>query len=213
MNAWLKSLRLHKYQSIFIHLTYDQMMEVTEEYLTSMSVTKGARNKLVNCIQKLGERFHTLEQFEHNLIIGAVTLSNVLAGMWEILQTPIKPIDLYNNKDVATQFMKVLSLGMAKKNAIVQWYFVTFMDFALSFSFVAYSMFTMPNQRYSYDQQVVSTMVAIIFSASHNEAFVSRRSQLREYQYHMSELNKQFPKTYSKNGAGNSGAGNSNKSK
>lgn len=115
MNAWLKSLRLHKYQNIFIPLTYDQMMEVTEEYLTSMGVTKGARNKLVICIQKLKERFHTLEQFEHDLINGTASVAVVLAGMSEILKTPIKPIDVYNNEDVATQFMKVLALGKSKK--------------------------------------------------------------------------------------------------
>lgn len=115
MNAWLKSLRLHKYQNIFIPLTYDQMMEVTEEYLTSMGVTKGARNKLVICIQKLKERFHTLEQFEHDLRNGTVALSVVLAEMSEMLKTPIKPIDAHNNEDVATQFMKLLELGKANK--------------------------------------------------------------------------------------------------
>lgn len=115
VNEWLKSLRLHKYQNIFIPLTYDQMMEVTEEYLTSMGVTKGARNKLIICIQKLKDRFHTLEQFENDLINGTVSVSTVLAEMSEILKSPIKPIDLYNNEDVATQFMKVLALGKANK--------------------------------------------------------------------------------------------------
>lgn len=114
MNAWLKSLRLHKYQNIFIPLTFDQMMDVTEEYLTSMGVTKGARNKLVICIQKLKERYHTLDQFERELNNDTVSLNVVLTEMSEILKTPIKPIDMYNNEDVATQFMKVLNLGKTK---------------------------------------------------------------------------------------------------
>lgn len=56
-------------------------------------------------------------------------------------------------------------------------------------------------------------MLQVIVSASHNEAFVSRRNQLREYQYQMSEVNKQVPKTYNKSGVSNSAAANSNKAR
>lgn len=191
------------------------MMEVTEEYLTSMGVTKGARNKLVICIQKLKERFHTLEQFEHDLRNGTVALSVVLAEMSEMLKTPIKPIDTHNNEDVATQFMKLLELGMA--NELIVGFrlslYLWILFFVFSISIAAHCMLTTSNQLNAYDQHIVHAMLQVIVSASHNEAFASRRNRLREFQYHMSEINKQFPKAYSKNGVGNSGAGNANKSR
>lgn len=113
MKSWLKGLRLHKYEDIFTHLSYNQMMEVTEEYLTSMCVTKGACNKLINCIQKLKERYQTLKRFENDLLHG-VPPADILAEMSGILKTPIKPIDIYNSEDVANQFMKVLTLGKSR---------------------------------------------------------------------------------------------------
>lgn len=43
--AWLKSLRLHKYATLFSTMTYDEMMSLTEEQLeaqvcTCMQTTK-----------------------------------------------------------------------------------------------------------------------------------------------------------------------------
>lgn len=61
---WLKSLRLHKYSHIFTDITYDEMLNLTEEYLVKKEVTKGARNKIILCIQKIKERKNTLIQLE-----------------------------------------------------------------------------------------------------------------------------------------------------
>lgn len=61
---WLKSLRLHKYSHIFNDLTYEQMLELNDEYLEQKGVTKGARNKIVLCVQKIKERKSTLLQLE-----------------------------------------------------------------------------------------------------------------------------------------------------
>ena len=33
--VWLKSLRLHKYSNIFSELSYDEMLELTEDFLKS----------------------------------------------------------------------------------------------------------------------------------------------------------------------------------
>lgn len=109
--AWLKSLRLHKYVWIFASFTYEQMMEITEEYLSKLDVTKGARHKLVICIQKLKERYSSLEQIEQNLISGSITTVAALEEMTNIIMTPMKPIELYNKEDVAAQYLKVLDLG------------------------------------------------------------------------------------------------------
>lgn len=109
--SWLKSLRLHKYVWIFASFSYDQMMEITEDYLSKLEVTKGARHKLVLCIQKLKERYNLLIQLEKSLMSGATTLNAALEELSNIVITPIKPIEFYNKEDVAAQFLKVLELS------------------------------------------------------------------------------------------------------
>ena len=61
---WLKSLRLHKYSHIFSDITYEQMLNLTEDYLDQKGVTKGARNKIILYLQKIKERKSTLLQLE-----------------------------------------------------------------------------------------------------------------------------------------------------
>ncbi|XP_050985713.1 protein Smaug homolog 2 isoform X1 [Labeo rohita] len=62
--AWLKSLRLHKYASLFSQMTYEEMMILTEQHLESQNVTKGARHKIALSIQKLRERQSVLKSLE-----------------------------------------------------------------------------------------------------------------------------------------------------
>ena len=66
---WLKSLRLHKYSHIFTDITYEQMLGLTEDYLDKKDVTKGARNKILLCIQKIKERKTLLLQLEKVIFI------------------------------------------------------------------------------------------------------------------------------------------------
>ncbi|EPB68698.1 hypothetical protein ANCCEY_12210 [Ancylostoma ceylanicum] len=54
--AWLKSLRLHKYTSLFAELSYEEMMTLDEAELERRNVTKGARTKILQSIQKLYSR-------------------------------------------------------------------------------------------------------------------------------------------------------------
>lgn len=109
--AWLKSLRLHKYVWIFASFTYEQMMDITEEYLSKLDVTKGARHKLVICIQKLKERYASLVQIESSLRSGSMALAVALEEMTNIIITPMKPIEIYNKEDVANQCLQVLDLS------------------------------------------------------------------------------------------------------
>lgn len=106
---WLKSLRLHKYLFLFSQRTYEQMLDITEESLAN--VTQGARHKLVNCIQKLKERFGVLCQVEKDLVCGQITIDKALGELSNIVLTPMKPIEPFNKQDVASQFLKVLDLG------------------------------------------------------------------------------------------------------
>eukprot|EP00794_Sanderia_malayensis_P020007 gene20007-21968_t len=87
---WLKTLRLHKYSNIFSDLTYEEMMDLTEEYLEKKDVTKGARNKILVCIQKLKERHHNLINLESEMQKQG-KLSYVLSELRQIVTTPIRP--------------------------------------------------------------------------------------------------------------------------
>ena len=111
IGQWLKSLRLHKYVWLFSNITYDQMLDITEDYLQSLNVTKGARHKLVVCIQKLKERSSVLCQLEKELLTNQIEISRALDELSNIVLTPMKPVEHFNKQDVGGQFLKVLYLG------------------------------------------------------------------------------------------------------
>lgn len=113
---WLKRLRLHKYTDIFEKFTFEQMMEITDSYLEQLNVTQGARTKLVNSIQKLKERFTRLLQCEQDLKGGKINTEEAIQLLFELVETPMKPVDIYDTTDVAAQFLKLLNTGMLKKN-------------------------------------------------------------------------------------------------
>ncbi|XP_010890654.1 protein Smaug homolog 1 isoform X4 [Esox lucius] len=89
--AWLKSLRLHKYASLFSTMTYDEMMSLTEQQLESQNVTKGARHKIVISIQKLKERQNMLRCLEKDVLEGG-NLRAPLAELHQMILTPIKAV-------------------------------------------------------------------------------------------------------------------------
>lgn len=110
--VWLKSLRLHKYLWLFTNMSYEQMLEMTEEYLENLGVTKGARHKLVLCIQKLAERVPQLKQIEKELVDGTRQLKTGLDELTNIVLSPMKPINSVPcDEDVATHVMRVLDCG------------------------------------------------------------------------------------------------------
>ncbi|XP_038641902.1 protein Smaug homolog 1 isoform X1 [Scyliorhinus canicula] len=87
--TWLKSLRLHKYASLFSQLTYEEMMTLTEHQLESQNVTKGARHKIALSIQKLRERQGVLKSLEKDILEGG-NLRNALQELQQMIITPIK---------------------------------------------------------------------------------------------------------------------------
>ncbi|KAM9326765.1 protein Smaug homolog 2 [Gastrophryne carolinensis] len=87
--TWLKSLRLHKYASLFAQMTYDEMMTLTEQHLESQNVTKGARHKIALSIQKLRERPSVLRALEKDILEGG-NVRNALQELQQIIITPIK---------------------------------------------------------------------------------------------------------------------------
>uniref|UniRef100_A0A8C6KES8 Protein Smaug n=1 Tax=Nothobranchius furzeri TaxID=105023 RepID=A0A8C6KES8_NOTFU len=121
--AWLKSLRLHKYASLFSQMTYDEMMILTEQHLESQNVTKGARHKIALSIQKLRERQSVLKSLEKDILEGG-NLRNALQELQLIIITPIKPYNFQSSNpppcdgdssvtpisdgDIAGQFTRVM---------------------------------------------------------------------------------------------------------
>lgn len=96
--AWLKSLRLHKYVQLFSQLTYEEMLALSEEWLASQGVTKGARHKIILSVKKLRERYHTLCQLEKEVAEGG-NISSALEELKVVLVSPIKPADNINLQD------------------------------------------------------------------------------------------------------------------
>ncbi|XP_036367457.1 protein Smaug homolog 1-like isoform X2 [Octopus sinensis] len=93
---WLKSLRLHKYSYLFQLLSYEDMMDLSEQWLEEQNVTKGARHKIVLSIQKLKDRHKLLRTLEQNIISGG-SIKTALAELKSILNTPMKA-----NADIAS---------------------------------------------------------------------------------------------------------------
>lgn len=119
IGQWLKSLRLHKYVWLFSNITYEQMLDITEEYLANLSVTKGARHKLVLCIQKLRERGAVLMQMEQSLLSGETHVAPMLEELTNIVLTPMKPIDPFSKDNIAGLFVKVIEMGEFPEFAFV----------------------------------------------------------------------------------------------
>ncbi|GAB1604453.1 protein Smaug homolog 1-like [Argonauta hians] len=89
---WLKSLRLHKYSYLFQLLSYEEMMDLSEQWLEERNVTKGARHKIVLSIQKLKDRYKNLRTLEQNIVAGC-PIRIALAELKGILNTPMKATD------------------------------------------------------------------------------------------------------------------------
>lgn len=87
--TWLKSLRLHKYASLFSQMSYEEMMSLSEHHLESLNVTKGARHKIALSIQKLRERQSVLKSLEKDILEGG-NVRNALQELQQIIITPIK---------------------------------------------------------------------------------------------------------------------------
>lgn len=119
VNAWLKSLRLHKYQYVFVDMSYAAMLAIDEALLERLQITKGARNKLVLSVLKLRDRCATLERIERELqqleprnAVAVTLIGQLLDELNEVAQSPMKPAGVDADKDdVAGRLMTVLNVG------------------------------------------------------------------------------------------------------
>ncbi|XP_075164206.1 sterile alpha motif domain containing protein 4 smaug isoform X2 [Haematobia irritans] len=163
IGLWLKSLRLHKYIELFKNMTYEDMLQISEEYLQSLGVTKGASHKLALCIEKLKERSNHLAKMEHELLNGQLKLQAAVEELANIVLTPMKPIELVaaGDDNVALMFLKIVDLvcTIAQKDpyAVV-------------------------------DDDNISVILWILDRSIHNEAFVNHVNQLKELKFKLSKL-------------------------
>ncbi|CAF0851900.1 unnamed protein product [Brachionus calyciflorus] len=93
---WLKSLRLHKYSDIICMLSYDDLMNLTDEKLISHNITLGARRKILTNIDRLKRRSEKIEELikvcdELKRQGNNAEFKRVLEEMYEISITPMKP--------------------------------------------------------------------------------------------------------------------------
>ncbi|KAL0127172.1 hypothetical protein PUN28_005451 [Cardiocondyla obscurior] len=122
VQLWLKTLRLHKYSYLFATMSYEDMLQLTEDQLAEQGVTKGARHKLALSIAKLQQRYNTLVNLEKGLVQpsardgmqntsfsqGPSLLINTMEELKTILATPMKPSQESDPQDIPAQFTKVL---------------------------------------------------------------------------------------------------------
>ncbi|KAH7716044.1 Sterile alpha motif containing protein [Aphelenchoides avenae] len=85
---WLKALRLHKYTQLFQQMTYSTMMSMDEQKLEQLQVTKGARKKILQSLQKLRERVGWLKQLE-KCIDDDVDTGYLILELRQMMSTPI----------------------------------------------------------------------------------------------------------------------------
>ncbi|GMS81351.1 hypothetical protein PENTCL1PPCAC_3526, partial [Pristionchus entomophagus] len=87
---WLKTLRLHKYTTMFSDMEYGQMMTLDERELEMRGVTKGARRKILQSIAKLRQRAINVRRLEATFdIVEMACLRCAIVELRQLVATPI----------------------------------------------------------------------------------------------------------------------------
>merc|ERR1719278_273018 len=71
-------------------LTYEEMLDLTEEKLEKMGVTKGARRKIVSSVAKLRDRFRLLSSLQAELENTDCDLKKILSELEGVVKSPIQ---------------------------------------------------------------------------------------------------------------------------
>lgn len=162
IGLWLKSLRLHKYIELFKNMTYEEMLLITEDFLQSVGVTKGASHKLALCIEKLKERSNILAKVEQELHTGQMKISTAVEELTNIVLTPMKPLDTTSGEDnIGLRFLKVIDLV---SNSLQQ------------------------DPYCGQDDDTLTVFMWILDRSIHNEAFVNHANQLKELKFKLSKI-------------------------
>ena len=87
--GWLKYHRLHKYTSLFMYMSYQDLLDLTEDKLLSRGVTKGAARKISKCVEKLHERLDTLQDICDSLDKGTGDIRKHISDLEDVLRSPV----------------------------------------------------------------------------------------------------------------------------
>nr|NP_001137924.1 smaug, isoform D [Drosophila melanogaster]ACL83279.1 smaug, isoform D [Drosophila melanogaster] len=163
IGLWLKSLRLHKYIELFKNMTYEEMLLITEDFLQSVGVTKGASHKLALCIDKLKERANILNRVEQELLSGQMELSTAVEELTNIVLTPMKPLESPGppEENIGLRFLKVIDIVTN----------------------------TLQQDPYAVqDDETLGVLMWILDRSIHNEAFMNHASQLKDLKFKLSKM-------------------------
>ncbi|KAH8384375.1 hypothetical protein KR200_000088, partial [Drosophila serrata] len=163
IGLWLKSLRLHKYIELFKNMTYEEMLLITEDFLQSVGVTKGASHKLALCIEKLKERANILGRVEQELVTGQMKLSTAVEELTNIVLTPMKPVEALGppEENIGLRFLKVIDIV---SNTLQQ------------------------DPYAAQDDETLGVFMWILDRSIHNEAFMNHANQLKELKFKLSKM-------------------------
>jgi len=96
IREWLKSLRLHKYTKMLLEISYEELLQLSDETLEMKNVTMGARGKILKYISHIRDRPNTLKQCARDLTV--ISRSNDSDGLVKVLREleaivlmPLKP--------------------------------------------------------------------------------------------------------------------------
>ena len=90
MTDWLKYHRLHKYNQIVSSMTYQELINSTEDSLIQLGVTKGAARKLSKIIGKLHERKETLEAILNSIDNDVdLDIRKAMCDLEDVIRSPI----------------------------------------------------------------------------------------------------------------------------
>lgn len=111
-------------------MSYEEMLELTEDQLAEQGVTKGARHKLALSITKLQQRYPTLLNLEKDLLQpardgsqptsfsqGHALLVTTLDELNTVFATPLKPSQENDPQDIPAQFTRVIG----KREYLCRW--------------------------------------------------------------------------------------------
>ena len=87
--GWLKYHRLHKYSSSLMLLSYQQLLDLTQDQLLSMGATKGAARKIYKCVQNLHRRPQTLTGICEDLEAGRGEMRQHILELEDVIRSPI----------------------------------------------------------------------------------------------------------------------------
>ena len=79
---WLKSLRLHKYAKILLELSYEQLLDLTDEELKAKGLTFGARGKILKNIGFMKQRPNLLAELSFNLDVSTIIQPSQNPSKW-----------------------------------------------------------------------------------------------------------------------------------